>query len=190
VGLKDETLTLDGAAVTEVQPGLFFASDGEALDMRGPVSYYTNKQLEKVAGGTMIFYRGFVGFLGLFCLALLLWSPIRWLWSKIRRSASVSRSSRPTRTANVFILLAALAGLMVFGVLLKYPILVLDGMPLPTPNLPTYQAIFLFSPYMLLGLALIAAVFHALAWKGETRAERWLEVGKIALLVVSAVVVI
>ena len=66
----------------------------------------------------------------------------------------------------------------------------LGGIPLPTPNLPTYQAIFLLSPYILLGLALVAAVFVGLGWKGRTRTERWIEAGKIALLVVYAVVVI
>jgi len=169
---------------------LFFSSNGEALDMRGPVFYCTNKQLEKLGQGTVIFYKGFISFCGLVCLALLLWSPIRWVWRRIRRSAPTPRSSWSTRTANVFILLAALAGLMVFGALLKYPILVLGGMPWPTPNLPTYQAIFLLSPYVLLGLAFIAAVFDGLGWKRKTRTERWIEIGKIAVLVVYALVVI
>jgi hypothetical protein len=43
---------------------------------------------------------------------------------------------------------------------------------------------------MLLGLSLIAAVFDGLGWKRKTRTERWIEVGKIALLVVYAAVVI
>lgn len=190
VSLKNGTLTVDGAALTEVQPGLFFASNGEALDMRGSIFYYTNMQLVKIGQGTVIFYIGFISFFGLACLTLLLWSPIRWVWHRIRRNAPAPRSSWSARTFNVFILLAALAGLMVFVALLKYPILVLDGMPLPTPNLPTYQAIFLLSPYMLLGLVLIAAVFDGLGWKRKTRMERWIDVGKIALLAAYAMVVI
>lgn len=190
VSLKNGTLTVDGAALTEVQPGLFFASNGEALDMRWSIFYYTNMQLVKIGQGTVIFYIGFISFFGLACLTLLLWSPIRWVWHRIRRNAPAPRSSWSARTFNVFILLAALAGLMVFVALLKYPILVLDGMPLPTPNLPTYQAIFLLSPYMLLGLVLIAAVFDGLGWKRKTRMERWIDVGKIALLAAYAMVVI
>jgi CubicO group peptidase (beta-lactamase class C family) len=190
IGLKDGTFAVDGAELTEVQPGLFFSGNGEALDMRGPVLYYTNKQLEKIGQGTVIFYHGFISFCGLVCLALLLWSPIRWFWRKIRRTAPTPHSSWSTQTADIFFLLAALAGLMVFGALLNYPFLLLGGMPLPTPNLPTYQALFLLSPYMLLGLSLIAAVFDGLGWKRKTRTERWIEVGKIALLVVYAAVVI
>jgi len=190
VSLKNGTLTVDGAALTEVQPGLFFASNGEALDMRGSIYNYTNMQLVKIGQGTVIFYIGFISFFGLVCLTLLLWSPIRWVWRRIRGNAQTPRPSWSAQTSNVFILLAALAGLMVFVALLKYPILVLDGIPLPTPNLPTYQAIFLLSPYILLGLALIAAVFDGLGWKRKTRMERWIDVGKIALLVAYAMVVI
>jgi CubicO group peptidase (beta-lactamase class C family) len=190
VGLKNGTLTLDGATLTEVQPGLFFANNGEALDMRGSVLYDTNKPLEKIGQGRVIFYIGFLSFSGLFCLALLFRSPVRWAWRRIRHSGPTPRASWSAWAASVFSLLAALAGLIVFLVLLKYPILVSGGMPLPTPNLPTSQAIFLLSPYILLGLALFAAVFNGLGWKGKSRTERWIEAGKIALLIAYALVVI
>ena len=91
---------------------------------------------------------------------------------------------------NIFIFFAALAGLAVFGLLFKFPILIFGRLPLPTPNLPTYQAIFLLSPYFLLGLALIAAIFVGLGWKRKTQTERWIEVGKVTLLAAYAVVVI
>jgi CubicO group peptidase (beta-lactamase class C family) len=190
VGVTHGTLTLDGVALTEVQPGLFFASIGEALDLRGSAVFDRNNQMEKVGQGTVFFYKGFLGLGALACLALLLWPPVSWAWRRIHRRAGVPRASWSTRMARIFILLAALAGLVVFGVLLKFPILALGGMPLPTPNLPTYQAILLLSPYLLLGSALIAAVFDGLGWKSIPPTERWIEVGKIALLVAYAVVVI
>ncbi len=85
---------------------------------------------------------------------------------------------------------AALAGLIVSAVLYQYPFLLSGGMPLPAPNLPKYQAIFLLSPYILLGLALMAAMFDELGWKSNTRTQRWIEVGKITLRVAYALVVI
>jgi CubicO group peptidase (beta-lactamase class C family) len=190
VGLEDGALTLDGAALTEVQPGLYFAGNGEALDMRGPVPYYTNKQLEEIGRGTVIFYKGFIAFFGLLCLAALVWIPIRWFRLRIRRSDPAPRSPWPTRVANLFVILAALAGLMTVAVLLSYPILMYGGMPWPTRNLPTYQAVFLLSPYLLLTFALLAALFYGLGWKGEPRAQRWIGVGTTALLAVCAVMVI
>ena len=49
---------------------------------------------------------------------------------------------------------------------------------------------FLLSPYILLVLALVAAVFTWLGWKGRTDRDRWIELGKIALLAAYAFVVI
>jgi hypothetical protein len=190
IGLKAGLLTLDGAALTEVQPGLFFASSGEALDLRGPVFHYINKTLEKIGLGTVIFYTGFIGICVLACLALLLWHPSRWLWGKIRRRARTSRATWPAWAAEVFILLGALIGLVVFGVLWKYPILILGGMPLPTPNLSTIQSVLLLSPYLMLGSALVAAAFAGLGWKSNARRDRWIELGKVALLAAYALVVI
>ncbi len=189
LGLQAGALTLDGAVLTEVQPGLFFFDYGEVVDLRGPILYYTNKPLEKIGQGTVIFYKVFISFSALACLALLLWPPIHWVWGKIRR-ASIPPLSWLTRIANLLIFLAALAGLLVFGVLWQYPFLVLGGMPLPTPNLSDFQAVSLLSPYILLGLALIAAVLYGLGWKSKTRLERWVEVGKVALLVAYSLVVI
>lgn len=189
IRLKAGALTLDGDMLTEVQPGLFFANSGEVLDMRGPVFYYTNKPLVKIGQGTVIFYKGFIGFCGLVCLALLLMPLFRWVWGRIRRKP-IQRAPWPTWMSKLFILLAALAGLMVFGALWKFPILLPDGMPLPTRNLPTFQAAFLLSPYILLGLGLVAAVFYGLGWKNKTQTQRWIEAGKIALLLAYAVVVI
>ena len=130
------------------------------------------------------------GLCGLACLALLLLPPVRWAWRKIRRRAPGPRPSRPARTAGILITLSALAGLIVLGVLVKNPILLPDGIPWPTPNMPTYLAVFLLSPYLMMAFTLAAALFEGLDWKRKTRGERWAELGKIALLVAYAVVVI
>jgi hypothetical protein len=72
----------------------------------------------------------------------------------------------------------------------KFPYLVLDGPWLPTPVSPYLVSFFLLSPYILLGLALVAALFTWLGWKGRTNRERWIDMGKLALLAVYALVVI
>jgi CubicO group peptidase (beta-lactamase class C family) len=190
IGMKNKALTLDGAALTEVQPGLFFTSDGEALDLRGPVFYDKNVPLEKIGPGTVIYYIGWISLGVLACLAVQLWAPIGWVWRTIHRSAPTPRPSWQSRAAGVCLFLSALIGIVLFVVLLKYPFLLLGGMPLPTPNLPTVQAILLLSPYILLGLALVAAGFYGIEWKRKTRSERWILIAKIGLLAAYALVVI
>jgi hypothetical protein len=192
VRLDNRALTLDGDPLSEVQPGLFFLSNGEVLDLRGPVFYYRNTRLDKIGQGTVIFYTLFLAICALACLALLVWYPARWIWYKIRRvpSAASARPDWPTRMKGVFIILAALVGLVLFGGLVKFPYLVLDGPWLPTPVSPYLVSFFLLSPYILLGLALVAALFTWLGWKGRTNRERWIDMGKLALLAVYALVVI
>jgi hypothetical protein len=90
----------------------------------------------------------------------------------------------------VFIILAALVGLVLFAGLVKYPSLVVDGPWFPTPATPYYISFFLLSPYILLALTLVAAVLTGLGWKGRAGRDRWIDIGKIALLVVYALVVI
>ncbi len=191
LGLKNGSLTLDGVVQTEVRPGLFFDASGEALDLRGAELYFHNLQVSKIPLGTVIFYEVFLGLCGLGCLVLLLWSPVSWVWSKIRRRERQSRPSWSTLATGVFIMLGALVGILMIGIIWMYPALLgLRRIILPTASLPAYQNIALNAPYILLALALIAAVFSGLGWKGKTPSGRWIEAGKIALLVVYALVVI
>jgi hypothetical protein len=188
--LDNGALTLDGDLLTEVQPGLFFLNNGEVLDLRGPVYDYRNTRLDKIGQGTVIFYTLFLSVCGLACLALLVWSPVRWIWQKTRRGVPTARPAWLARKNGVFIILAALVGLVLFAGLVKYPFLVLEGPWLPAPSSPYYVSFFLLSPYILLALTLVAAVFTWLGWKGRTDRDRWIDVGKIALLAVYALVVI
>jgi hypothetical protein len=151
---------------------------------RRPVLYYRNTRLEKIGQATVIFYTLFIGVCALACLALLVWSPVRWMWGKIR-SAPVPRPTWPARIRGIITNLAALVGLVLFTGLLKYSSLVLDGL-----WLPYYASFFLLSPYILVGLALVAAVFTWVGWKGRTDRDRWIELGMIALLAAYALVVI
>lgn len=190
VRLSKGTLTLDGDPLSKIQPGLFFLENGEVLDLRGPVFYYRNTRLDKIGQGTVIFYTLFIPFCALVCLAALVWPPIRWIWRKIRGTASAVRPAWPGRVSRIFILLAALVGLVLFAGLVKYPSLVLDGPWFPTPSSPSYVSFFLLSPYILLALTLVAAVFTWLGWKGRKDRDRWIDLGTIALLAAYALVVI
>jgi CubicO group peptidase (beta-lactamase class C family) len=191
VGLKDGSLTLDGTALTEVQPGLFFDNNGEVVDMRGPVFYLRNLPLEKISQGTVIFYEIFLGFCGLACLVFLFWYPAGWSWNKIRHKTLKTKTSWSAWVAGLFIILAALVGIFVLGVILKYPaLLAMHRIIMPTAELPIYQYIALLTPYILLGFTLIAAIFSGLGWRKKTPKDRWIEVGKIALLLVYAIVII
>ncbi|HEX9028637.1 MAG TPA: serine hydrolase domain-containing protein [Anaerolineales bacterium] len=190
VRLNNGALTLDGDPLSEVQPGLFFFKNGEVLDLRGPVYYYRNTRLDKIGQGTVIFYTLFVVLCALACLALLVWYPVRWIGYKVRSSASAAPQSWPARLSGAFILLGALVGLALFAGLVKFPFLVLDGLWIPHPGTPLVLSLFLLSPYILLALTLVAAVFTGLGWKGRANRDRWIDAGMIALLAVYALVVI
>jgi CubicO group peptidase (beta-lactamase class C family) len=192
VRLNNGALTLDGELLSEVQPGLFFLNSGEVLDLRGPVFYYRNTRMDEIGQSTVIFYTLFLTICALACLVFLIWYPARWIWQKIRRipSAATARPGWPTRMKGVFIILAALVGLVTFAGLVKFPSLVLEGLWLPTPSSPYYFSFFLLTPYILLALTLVAALFTWLGWKGRTNRERWIDMGKLALLAVYALVVI
>jgi hypothetical protein len=146
--------------------------------------------MDKIGQGTVIFYTLFLSICALACLALLVWYPARWIWQKNRRvpSAASARPDWPTRMKGVFIVLAALVGLVLFAGLVK-PLLVIDG-PWLHPSSPYYVSFFLLSPYILLALTLVAALFTWLGWKGRTGRDRWIDIGKIALLATYALVVL
>lgn len=187
VRLANDHLTMNGQPLTEVQPGLLFAADGEALDLRGPVIRLKAYRAEKLNSGLLLFYRVVLALFGLACVAMLLWPLVAWLIRLVRRKPATAKPDGWARAAGVLLWLAALVGLVVSGGLRQYPFLVLGGMPFPTRNLPSLQKAFLFSPYLMLGLAIIAAISLAFAWKQD---KRWTEVAKAGVLVVFAIVVI
>jgi len=190
VRMKGGALTLDGGSLSEVQPGLFFLSNGEVLDLRGPVSYYRNTRLQKIGQGTVIFYTLVFGLLALVSLALLFGPPLSWILRKIRRLAPAPRPGWTAQVSGGLVILAALFGLVLFAGLLKYPALALGGMWLPTSTSPAFVTLFLLSPYIILLLAFAAAVSTGLGWKGRTDQGRWMEIGKIVLLVTFALVAV
>jgi CubicO group peptidase (beta-lactamase class C family) len=190
VRLQNDRLTMNSLPLTEVRPGLLISSDGEALDLRGPVMRLKGYRVEKINPALWLFYRIFLYVCGLACLALLLWPLVAWILRLVRHRAPAEHPTWISRTTGGLVWLAALVGLVLFGGLQQYPFMVLNGIPLPTPNLPRIQKGFLYSPYLVLALALTAAACLVIGWKGRTGRARWMDAGKVVILVIYAVVAI
>ena len=82
IHLENDSLYFDDQKLYEVQPGLFFSPDGEALDVRGDVPTFRSIVLSKNSIGALIAKIGFPALCGVIFILTIGWV----LFSAIRRS--------------------------------------------------------------------------------------------------------
>jgi CubicO group peptidase (beta-lactamase class C family) len=93
--VDDDTGSLVRHPLAEVEPGLFLADNGEALDFRGPVATWRNFRLVRVSGGPAPWQWVILGAAALVAVAWLASAPVR----SLRRSGDPRSSSLRPRTA-------------------------------------------------------------------------------------------
>ncbi len=181
VSEKNGELFFDSARLHEVQPGLFFTEDGEALDLRGSTPAYRNMPLEKLDFGLDLYM-----IFGLACAAVListtaLW-PLTGLIRRMKRKGSLSGKSHwrigvlPKLTQAVYssALLASVA-CIAFLVMLSAKNSADGALSLANLNYLRFdiQALTIITPLILaLSLAVLAFVVIAWAKKYWTMLER------------------
>ncbi len=180
VGVTEEDqLFYNNRPMTEVEPGLFFSADGEALDFRAKLPTWRNIELKRLDFAIWVNLL-ILGACGLIFLAAIPWA-IAGAVSGYRRRRKSPDATRPrfawvATALPVTLILASVAALLTLALLVKYPFLLFGGIPFP--NNPLLDAMERFGsslPYAAAGLGLFSAVFLALAWKGKVRPAWWLE---------------
>lgn len=162
------------AALTEVQPGLFFDPQGNFYDMNQLAADAPNRQLIKVDPQLLPFRLAFYGLCGLVFLSSLFFWPVRVLVRRIRRKKGLSTNATVPADSrhrlwwilSVAILagLASLIGLLCLAVEAIVPNLAYVPWPRPWADLTWWQFAALRLPYAALCLAAGAGFLTALAW--------------------------
>ncbi len=163
-------LEIDGYPLIEVEPGLFFAPDGEALDFRGDIPTGRNIKLVKDNGilqaQNILLTVCVIGF-----ILAILWSIARFVRSIIQRRNK--KEMRPPRlnwlevSTWIAITLTSLLALGTLPMLIQYPVLLFNGTPLPLGRLHFAQRIGFSMVYAAAGLTLLSVIGLSLSWRAN-----------------------
>jgi hypothetical protein len=149
--------------LAEIEPGLFLADDGEALDLRGPVPTWRNFRLVRVSDGPSPWQWALLGAAVLVALA--------WLGGALARTARRSPASRTaaSRWRGVAAAVAGATSLVVLatvGVLAWLPGLVDAGF-LGWLELPPAERLALHLPLAVAVLGASTAALVVVGWIGR-----------------------
>ncbi len=179
VRVSGSSLTLNGERLYETQRGLFFAADGEVLDLRGPVPTWRNSSLSRFAipGWQWILAGcGMIAFVG----AALATPVVAVAGRRGRRGRNGSRPVFWTAFGAAAALVLACGLLSV--ALAQFPYFIGDGMPALTPGVPLFQGILILTPEIILALACVLAGCAVLSWRDGL----WSVAGRVACSVLAA----
>jgi hypothetical protein len=191
-----ENLVFNGNPVVEVEPGLFIAFDGEAIDFRGPILTVSNNKLERDSG-VLQAQNILLRVCGIGFLLAILWSVAGIVGSIKRKRNGIKM--RPPRlnwlevSTRVAITLASLIALGTLPMLIQYPILLFSGTPLPIGGLHFEQQIGFSMVYAVAGLTLVSVVGLSLTWGtglGTRLSRIWTSVITVLLVLYCLLVVL
>ena len=160
--------------LTEVEPGLFFSSAGDAMDLRGKTPMMANIHLIKANSQKLIFRTTLYSICGLVFLISILFWPIRALIRIIRRTKTTevgsaqNRSTDWTASAHGLTVFASLLSLICLGLVAVIPNFIYFRWPTPYPELEWWQIMLFYLPYVSLVLAAMAGVITGLIFKKQT----------------------
>jgi CubicO group peptidase (beta-lactamase class C family) len=102
--------------LSEVEPGLFLADNGETLDFRGKVPTWRNFRLVRVSGGPSTWQWGILGAAALIAVIWLVAAPVRsFPRSRPPRSSSSDQRAATRRWRRVAALVASATALLTLG---------------------------------------------------------------------------
>ena len=165
-----EQLEINGYPLVEVEPGLFFDPDGEAIDFRGEIPTGRNIKLEKDNGilqaqNILLYLCSIIFFLAI------LWSVAGFVGSRIRQKKEMcpQRLNWLDISTRITIFLAALLALGTLPMLIQHPILLFSGTPLPHGGLHIQQQIGFSMVYAVVGLTLVSVIGLSISWLAKRR---------------------
>jgi hypothetical protein len=180
--------------LTEVQPGLFFSTAGNLLDLREPVRLLDNVRLVKADPQVRVVQTVLYGLFGLvFLITLFFWPARAFRRKNVANEPAVrAPASRWQVGAGILATLASFLGLICLAFIALVPNLMYLPWPLPFVDLAWWQFALVGLPFANLALAVGAVLAAALAlYSGKARGAGWyfLAVG-LALLAFEALILL
>lgn len=161
-----DNLVFNGYPVVEVEPGLFIAFDGEAIDFRGEILTVSNNKLEKDSG-LLLTQNILLRVCGVGLLLAILWNSAGLITLIVRRRKEQGLDQPrldwldvATRTT---ITLGSTLALGTLPLLIKFPILLFSGTPLPKGELHFDMQLGFGMIYATVGLTLLSVLGLALS---------------------------
>jgi hypothetical protein len=172
-----DNLVFNGYPVVEVEPGLFIAFDGEAIDFRGTIPTVSNIKLEK-DNGTLQVQSFLLRLSGFFFVLALLWNGAffaRRIFPRNKeQEVDLTRLNWLDKSTRIVITLGSLLGLGTIPQLFKFPVLLFSGTPIPQGGLPIDMRLGFGLIYIVVILSLVSAIGLASSWMNGlgTRSNR------------------
>jgi len=173
IRLKNGALEINQLKLYEIQPGLFFTSDGEALDMRGAIPAFRSIELSKMSQAWVISMVGFMGLCALAFIGALGWVSV----SAIRRTIKRSNTNSfplvlaPADHIRLWLMgLGCIWGLSLITVCYLFPALLVDWFPSPlNPNLLLWQKVIFAAPIGMFVFGATASILWILRQKSHDK---------------------
>jgi hypothetical protein len=178
--------------LTEIQPGLFLAENGETLDFSGSPPTWRNLDLVRVTGGPATWQWGLLGVVAVVAIWWLIGAVVATV--RRRRSAALGAGEQPTTQPRMRLLAAAVAtltailALAAIAVIVAVPALVEAGF-LGWLELPLAERLVLHVPLALavsgIGLVALGTIGWVRRWWSSSVLRRY-----VALAAASAALVV
>ena len=191
----EEQLEFNGYPVVEVEPGLFIAFDGEAIDFRGDTPTVSNLKLDKNSG-LLQAQKILLRVCGIGFLLAILWNGAWFLKYTIqrrnKRAADLPRLPWLDLSTRAAITLGSILALGTLPMLIKFSVLLFNGTPLPQSGLHVDMMIGFSMVYGAVGLSLLSVLGMWLSWRAGlgTRLNRILSSVFTGILVLFSLLVV
>lgn len=194
--MSEENLVFNGHPVVEIEPGLFIAFDGEAIDFRGSIPTVSNNKLERDSGvlqaQNILLRLSGIGF-----VLAIVWNGAGIVRGFIRRRKELGMRFPKLhwleKFTNTTITLGSLLALGTIPMLFKFPILLYSGTPLPQRGLPIDMQFGFSMVYTVVGLTLLSVggvVFSSSAGLGTRLNRIWSSIFTGLLVLFNLLVVV
>jgi hypothetical protein len=165
---SEDNLVFNGYPVVEVEPGLFIAFDGEAIDFRGETLIVSSNSLERDSG-ILQAQNILLRLCGIGFILAILWNLAEFVSRIIQRRKGKVKPHPQLRWLEVFtqiaITLGSLFAVATISTFNKFQILLFSGTPLPQRGIP-FDMQFGFSVvYAAVILALLSVVGLVQTWR-------------------------
>jgi CubicO group peptidase (beta-lactamase class C family) len=164
VHLNNGKIYKNNQRLTEVQPGLFFDPEGQALDLRTRWPTFRNMPLAKAGDSGSPLELGLIGTSALLFLSSLLLWPVRAFVRRIRRLTNPGLP-RAAAAAAWLSAIAAVLSLAMAALLFAVPDMRYLPWPAPFVDFQWWANALMILPHLALALSLVVLVLVVLGWR-------------------------